>query len=299
MKEMKLFPRGLKRGIEISSDSIKYAEIKTGEGGPILFRTLCQNIPEGLVNPSFSKENITDREALSTCLMKAIPPDLKGGEIALSVPDQVAKIYPLEFEDFPVKKAEAENLIRWRLKKMLPITADTMKVDFSVTNKKAEVVGIVASISSLTVLREYEDILRDKGFKPKQVDISSLNSVSLFGRSLAQNSIFVNISRTTVGIASIINGTLSLFRSKEWEGNFDRVGKETLSTIAYLKSLTPETDVKDLYIFNQTGEKSLDTGLEGNFEGTIHLVNIKDYIDMNGIDVREEFTPAIGAAMRI
>jgi hypothetical protein len=290
------------RGIDVSEDGLRWVELDSADGDARLSGSTFEPIPAGLVEPSFAKENIKDRELFKKHLLNAIPESKRRGDIALSLPNQLVRIVMVDFDELPQIRKEAEKLILWRIKKMLPISTEEAHIDYCVTEKKGEKVQVVAALASKKVIREYEDSLREIGLRPILVDIASLNTLSLFLDGIEGDSLFVDVSGgEAVGIALMADKELIFFRSKDIQGDIERVGQEIVSTLTYYKTRMPDLHIKRLYLICSQGDyEAIEKGLGNAFEGEIHRLSLTDRL-REGLpfDKKSAFLPAISGAMRL
>ena len=301
-----IFNSKKRRGLSIASSQISWVELDCSKrGNPEIKVSASESLPAGLINPFFSKKNIDDREALKLAIGKIIPGGYKTGDIALSIPDHIAKITSLKFDELPANRQEIEQLILWRIKKTVPLPVDAIKLDFISYKRSDDTFDVTASVASRAILREYEDILKEMGLRPRLVDISSLNALRAFEDVLPQSCLFIELSEDSLGMAIIDEGRLSFFRSKELEGASDKavsdkVKKEIASTLAYFRTTYPEKEIGAI-CFHSTipGSEEIVNGLEAGFEGTIVNLSVSDCISEELDNIDEHLAPAIGGALRL
>jgi Tfp pilus assembly PilM family ATPase len=94
---------------------------------------------------------------------------------ALIVPDSVARVSLLTFEKLPPKTADAEQLIRWQLKKATPYPIDEAQVSWFPAHKTGESTVYGAIAARRDVLAEYEAVASALGVHAGLVDLASLN----------------------------------------------------------------------------------------------------------------------------
>ncbi|MBE9537043.1 MAG: pilus assembly protein PilM [Proteobacteria bacterium] len=290
------------RGIAISEDGLRWVELDSADGDAAISGSAFEPVPAGTVEPNFAKENIKDRELFKKCLLKAIPEGKRRGDIALSLPDQLVRIVILDFDELPQIRKEAEKLILWRIKKMLPISTEEAHIDYCITGENGDKIQVLAAVAAKKVIREYEDSLREIGLRPILVDIASLNTLSLFLDEIEGDSIFVDISGgEAVGIALMADRELIFFRSKDLQGDIERVGQEIVSTLTYHKTRMPDLHIKRLYLAcRQSDYEAIENGLKNVFEGEICRLSLTDQLkDGLPSDKKSAFSPAIGGAMRL
>lgn len=297
-----MFKTNTKRGIELSSAYVSWVEMKVAKKGPRLTQFSSNKLPDGAIKPHFGKENIGDRSNLQDIIMQTIPEGKKGGHIALTLPDQLAKISLLKFDEVPDKKEELEKLILWRLKKSVPLSTDDIKLDYMVLASKTDEIEILTSLASKTVIREYEDLLRALGLKPKVVDIYTMNSLSMYKHMLGPSSIFVALSDMTTSIAIIDEGVLKFFRSKETKGNIKKITQEIMATVSYCLSTFTKSPFSSLYIHSGRADTDLICKeMEKLFDGAVVRMGLSGSHVEFGDDLHPEdyLSPAIGGALRL
>ena len=134
--------RGKKnRGIDVSEDGLRWVELDSKDGDAAISGSAFEPMPTGTVEPNFAKENIKDREAFKKHLLKLIPEGKRRGDIALSLPDQLVRIVIVDFDELPQIRKEAEKLILWRIKKMLPISTEETHIDYFIAGENGDIPG--------------------------------------------------------------------------------------------------------------------------------------------------------------
>jgi Tfp pilus assembly PilM family ATPase len=296
-----IFNLKIKRGLSLSASRLSWVEIdSSNKSKPEINISASEILSKGMIKPFFAKENIDNREALKSEIQKIIPDGCMSGDIALSVPDHIAKVTSLKFDDLPDNRQEIEQLILWRMKKILPLSPDAIKLDFISYKTGGGTFDVTASLASREVLREYEDILKELGLRPRLVDIASINTLRTFETAIPESSLFVELSESSLGMATIDEGRLGFFRSKEVEGStdkviFDKVTREIASTLAYLRTTFPEKEISTI-CFHSIKD------LESGFERTVINLSISDCISKKQAEqdnIDEHLAPAIGGALRL
>lgn len=291
----------IKRGLNISPYGATWVEIKTGDLSGKITQSASQPLVRGLVSPSFVKENIIDKEALKSHLLQIIPSGKRKGDIALSLPDELVRISLVDFDEIPEKREEVERLVLWRLKKNIPLPPEMVKMDYVRLDSGKEAVKLLVAVTSSAVIREYEDVVRGIGLRPRIVDIASINTLMMFQQKRMNNAYFVYLSASSVGMAVLLKGELSFFRSKVIDGDTGAAEKEILSTLTYYRIREPDLSIDTLYI-SMTGMEAgkIMERLRGLFDGQVVQLTLPEYVQWDAAPLSPgEFFPAIGAALRL
>ncbi len=287
--------------IDITSDSVRFVEIEGSGSMPRLIHAATDDLPDGLVVPSFAKSNISDRELLKEKISALIPDKKRGGDIALCLPDSLVKITSLSFEDLPAKKDEATKLILWRLKKTVPLPTELIKIDYAILSQEEAGVQVLTAAASKTVIREYEDVLRELGFRPRLVDIATLSALFLYKKTIDDNSLFINFKDNIMSFAFLVEGKVEFFRSKEMDSTPATVEKEFASTYRYYQANFREQGVDNICV-HLAGENSDEilSALKNSFEGEIAVLRLLDFASCPAsLTTDENYSSAIGLALTL
>jgi len=133
-----------------------------------------------VVRPSLSVGNVGNASGLSQSIGSALA--AVGGrkrDVAAILPDAAVRVLLMDFDLLPEKAAEAEPIIRFRLRKSVPFDADQAALSFQ-TYRKQGVVKVLAAVTPREVLNEYESAFRSAGYEPGYVlpsTLAALNAV--------------------------------------------------------------------------------------------------------------------------
>ncbi len=205
---------GPKLACEITPERVIAARMT--DDGTGLDSYTARSLAAGTVHARMAEENIANADQLKQAVSDALTTvGAKTHDIVAILPDASVRIALLEFDTLPDKKADADGVIRFRLKKSLPFDVDQAALSYDVLNKNGKV-HVIAAIVLSSVLAEYETLFRDLGYAPGIVlpsTLASLGNVSGVDPVLV---IKADASATTLAI--VANNELMLFRTLENQG---------------------------------------------------------------------------------
>lgn len=109
------------------------------------------------VDPHLMRPNVTATDDLSRAATSLISEVGNGeGRYGLVVPDGAVRVALLSFESLPEDPAEAEALIRWRMRDKLPFNTEEARATFQVLSKEPGRIEILALAMRMSVIAEYE-----------------------------------------------------------------------------------------------------------------------------------------------
>ncbi len=130
------------------------------------------DLAPGVLKPSISEDNLADPAAFRATLRSACERAgvVQGARVALVLPDPVARVSLLPASELPARgAAEAQELVRFRLRKALPFDVRDARVAL-----RREGDQVLAVTSSRLALDPYEAACRDCGLDPGLVELSGL-----------------------------------------------------------------------------------------------------------------------------
>ncbi len=199
--------------VECAADRIAVVSIERG-GTPVVGAYAVEPLPAGAIVPSLNAKNVVDPNAAGDALRRAVERSgIRGGRVALVVPDAVARVSLLPFESVPERAAELEQLIRWQVRKAVPFPIDAAQL----TWQRGAGNEFIVSVARRDIVEEYEALCGRAGLYPGIVDIAALNLVNAVLASGTPPDGDWMLVHATAGDASIavVRGTdLIFFRNK-------------------------------------------------------------------------------------
>lgn len=171
-------------------------------------------LPPGALVPSAVETNIANIAALKTAVT-AICSRLRAKDesVALILPDPVIRVFVQHFEDFPRSKAEADPMLRWKLKKSVPFEVDETLISYMRQAPREDGVDVVTALARLRIVREYESLVESAGLHPGVVLSSSLAAIALVDER--RPTLLARVSGPSLTTAIVREGVLCGYRCTE------------------------------------------------------------------------------------
>ena len=193
---MTLFPIFQPRlGLSITTDSVCLVEIHRTLRGRGFRQLAHQALPEGLVQLSSTKPNISDPNALSDVLRGLTKGYRKPQPIVLSLPDVSGRTAVFEFNEFPKSLPDREAILNWRFQQDINLTTKNARIGFRLYDPQKQrkrkpvqspnLRSVLATAVPNTIIEQYETACLQAGLLPLGVGLSSLDVLDLF-RSMIQ-----------------------------------------------------------------------------------------------------------------
>ncbi len=195
---------------EIAADYVAAARC---QGGSIVEAAVAE-LPANAVRPAPVGDNVVDAASVQRVLESVVGQVADGARrCALLVPDLLARVALLELEELPARRDEADQLLRWRLRKDLPfdVSQAALSYDLQAThNSKPEVV-VVTCLKNL--VHQYEDCVERLGLQPGWVTLSTLALLGCVRSSSTEARLLAKRDHTSLSLAILHDSAIRVFRT--------------------------------------------------------------------------------------
>mgnify|MGYP000874296300 FL=1 len=249
-------------GLEISREGVGGALLRRDKGLPVLEQTFFTPFPPNSLRLSRSELHLMNPVAFVQQLKRlrrSVPSSVS--RVALSLPDEVGRTVLLDLDETWKNRAEAVEMILWKLKKKLPHEAPDLHLDFQVLLRREGVPSLVlATFVARQIIEQYENLLYESGFQPAWIDLHQINLLRAFAEEIGHEGIgaFVSWYGENLGVVIMHDGIPFFWRSKYLpveRGNGEHLDQELHGSLeAYHKQWPEQHDVRACFFspFGQT-----------------------------------------------
>jgi type IV pilus assembly protein PilM len=225
--------------IEIGARRVTAVLFGAASGRPTVAAHATERLPDGLVAPSLTAPNLTDRGAVAGAVKRAVEAlGARVRRVALVVPDGAAKVSLVKFDKPPERAADLDQLVRWQVKKSVPFPLEQAQISW--TRGLADASGateFVVVVARRDIIDEYEGACRAAGLQPGLVDLATFNIANAVfaadaasgptdapaveareGASDADDWVLVHVAPDSSSLAMVRGGHLVLFRNRPSDG---------------------------------------------------------------------------------
>ncbi len=116
--------------VEIASARVSAATLEWRGGQPVVAAHASEPLPEGALVPSLTAANAVDAAAVTGALSRLLEKIGRPRRIGLILPDVVAKVSIVRFEQVPAKTQDLDQLVRWQVRKSAPFAIEDAQVSY-------------------------------------------------------------------------------------------------------------------------------------------------------------------------
>lgn len=288
-------------GIDIGTSALRVACIRVEPPGrPVVDGYAEKALPEGILHPSYMKENILDMKKFAEALRHTLSAAGAGrAAIALSIPDQVVKVSFMDLKGVPRKRDDILNFIKWKSRRFLPYDPETAKIDYQMMGEGDIAMTVFVNAA---VVSNYEEALRGLSLRARTVSTPSMSLYNLFsGRfgNLRQFA-FISAGEDSFAVMIIKGGVLDFFRTTDTGLSDERLMQEIASTILFYVSENQDAGIEKIFLHSASAEnEALKPGLSEAIGHDINSLKLSEAVEVPKGLYLESYCAAVGAALSI
>lgn len=217
---------------ELSEAGIAMA--RTGRNPEFDFRPL----DPGVISVSPLRDNVLDPDRFARAVRSLVPQNgsRKRRSAALILPDACARVWVLDFDDFPSDAKEQLSLVRFRMKKSVPYDVESAALSYHAQEPagKGEKYDVVVAVAPMEIISRYEAPFRAAAVEPGFVTTSALAALDLVNET--GTIAIAKLSGRTLTILVLSSGLLKLVRSLELaDPGIAEIAAELYPTFVYME----------------------------------------------------------------
>jgi len=203
--------------VEIAAGRVTAATLERRGGQPVVSQHATELLPDGALVPSLTAANTHDRAAVMTALNRTLERVGRPRRIGLVVPDAIAKVSLVRFEQVPARSTDLDQLVRWQVRKSAPFPIEEAQVSFVPALRHADGQEFLVSVARRNVIHEYEVLCAEAGAYAGLVDLATFNVVNLLlagSAPPADDWLLVNVAADSASIALLRGPHVIFFRNR-------------------------------------------------------------------------------------
>jgi type IV pilus assembly protein PilM len=201
--------------VEIAAGHV--AALRIGSGAtPVVEAYAVEPLPPGIVVPALAAANIADSAAVSSAVGRVLAQVGPARHVALVVPDSVARVSLVRFDQVPARTADLDAMLRWNVRKSLPFRIDDAQVASAPGAAAGDSREFLVVAVRRDVIAEYEAACLAASAHPGLVDIATVNLINLHLASADStgDTLLVHLTAEYATLAVVRDGAVIFFRHR-------------------------------------------------------------------------------------
>jgi Tfp pilus assembly PilM family ATPase len=205
--------------IEIASRRITVLKAGAASDRPTIAAYASEPLAPGVVTPALSGTNIPRPDDAAAALGRALDRAALGStrRAALVVPDSIARVSLLSFDQLPTRASDLDQLVRWQIKKGTPFPIDEAQLTYFSLPGVGTGATVLAVVARKDVVAEYEAVAAAVGIHAGIVDLASfnvMNAIAGAGQAPPGDWLLVHLDGDATTLAILRGGQLLFYRHR-------------------------------------------------------------------------------------
>jgi Tfp pilus assembly PilM family ATPase len=203
--------------------------------------------------------------------------------VSLLLPDSWFRMNLIEIEDLPERRSEADEVIRWSLKRTLPIPADELRLAYTVvgrTNGKPRVLVISAIEKTLAAI---ESAMQEAGVFPVVIEPLGLNlwnAITVREATTTRDRLLLHIREQEFTTAVFRGGEPIFLRSRNLGGDRN-ISQEIRLSASYLRDNLRLDALERCYVAGADIDAEVLRIVAEEFGAPVTRVTMRDYLALS------------------
>jgi Tfp pilus assembly PilM family ATPase len=281
---MRTFPPDV---IVLDTDTLLHARFASGKTGPKVqqaksYRLAQDTFTSGMVTP-----RLTNEAGLAEALRRLRAETGKWSEASILLPDSWFRINNVELPSLPTKEQEARDVVRWSLKRTLPISPDELRVTHTVLSRTGQAAKVLILSALEATLAAIERVFAAAGFEVVLIEPLGLNIWNAIASREAETQadrllVYVREDEFTT---AVFRGAQPLFiRSRSLRR--DRSADQEIRLSAnYLRDSLSVNSFASCYVAGDDNNELHET-LASEFNTQVRSIRLRDFVQdaPSGVD---------------
>ena len=198
--------------LQVTSSYISGIHLSTKDR--ILKNHFVLPIAGGIVQPSLEKANIKDPSLLQKVINEGVKKfNIYDHGVALLLPELSQRTFVFSFDALPGTSKEREQIIRFRVKKQMPLLPEDVRISYDILRTKGRK-KIISSLARSTVVSDYENFFGQLRLRIRAVGFPLLGLSHLVNWNQEKDFFLINIEKDSFGLLAVTDSEPSLYRQK-------------------------------------------------------------------------------------
>ena len=268
-------------------ESLVHARVVRGKKAMQVARAKSYRMSGDVFTPAVVTPELANEGALAEVIRRVKMENGKIDRVSVLLPDSWFRINIVDLPSLPAKPAEAIEMVRWTLKRTMPLDPQTLRVAYDVLTKTANGAKVLAVSAVEATMAAIERILAAAGCEVillEPVGLNLWNAVAVREQPTTNDRLFLFV-RDNDFTTAVFRGPQPLFiRSRNL--NAERtVEQEIRLSATYLRDSLGASSFENCYVAGNRVDPGVAQTVAGEFSAPVHIVALRELAESVPDDV--------------
>ncbi|MEA2489629.1 MAG: type pilus assembly protein PilM [Acidobacteriota bacterium] len=262
-------------------DTLVHARMGRGRKGPRIMQAKSYRLAEGTFVPAVVTPELVNEAALAEALRRLRVETGRWDKVSLLLPDAWFRINIVELPSLPEKPADAMDVVRWSLKRTLPIPPEQLRVVYQVLSRTGGGAKVMVLSAVEKTLLALERIFAAAGLDIillEPVGLNIWNAVAVREPDAPGNRLFVYVRESDFTTA-VFNGSQPLFIRSRNLSRDRTLQQELRLSASYLRDSLGTDSFTSCHVAGLGADGIVHETLANEFNTKVQAIALRDYVD--------------------
>lgn len=269
----------------LDSDALIHARIGKGKRGLQIMQAKSYRLAADTIVPGVVTPQIGNEAALGEVLRRLRLETGRWDKASLLLPDSWFRINILELQALPDNPNEAQEILRWSLKRTLPIDAAGLRLAWEVISREAQVKVLVISAVEKTLV-DLERLFAAAGIDLvliEPVGLNIWNSIAVREPSTTRDRLFFYVRENDFTTAAFRGQQPLFIRSRNLAGERS-LAQEIKLSASYLRDTLQTESIENCYLAGNRLDQTIATTIAAEFNAPVRTLALSDVAEQTPAD---------------
>ena len=264
----------------LDTDAVVHARFGRGRTNPRLVQTKPYRLAADTFTPGTVTPALANEAALAETLRRVRMETGRWDKASLLLPDSWFRMNIVDLPSLPSKDADAIDVVRWSLKRTLPIPADQLRVTYNVLSRTGEGAKVLVFSALDATLTAIERVLGAAGIDVVLIESLGLNiwnAITVREDDTDADRLFLYVRESDFTTA-VFRGSQPLFVRSRNISRDRTVEQEIRLSASYLRDALAVESFANCYVAGAGGAAVHET-LASEFNTQVRPVLLRDFVE--------------------
>lgn len=271
--------------VVIDSDSLIHARVSRGRKEMQILQAKSYALRDDVFAPGVVTPALQNEALLSDVLRRMKLETGKWDKVSILLPDSWFRMNIVELQALPERTNEAAEVIRWSLRRTMPIDPSELRLSYEVLSRTPPRILAVSAVE--VTIAAIERLFEAAGMEVvliEPVGLNIWNAITSREAITTRDRIFFYI-REHEFTTAVFRGAQPLFiRSRNLNGE-RTLQQEIKLSATYLRDTLQTTSVENCYVAGNGIDRSVTEAIGSEFSSTVRTISLRDVVAQTPGDV--------------
>lgn len=267
--------------IVLDSDGLVHARLAPGKKDPQVTQAKAYRLPEGTFAPAIVTPELANEAGLAEALRRVKVEAGRISKVSVLLPDGWFRMNILELQSLPERTDEADAMIRWSLKRTMPIDPSALRIAHDVLGRTAGHPRVMVISAVEKTLAAIERLFEAAGIEIvliEPIGLNIWNAVAVREPATTRDRVFFYMRQGDFTTAVFRGGQPLFIRSRNLNSQ-RTLQQEIKLSASYLRDTLRADSIEQCYLSGNdvNGELAAEIGAE--FGAPVRRVALRDLVE--------------------